>query len=248
MIICNGPPKTGTNLLQKACALLGKQDSGLFMVAMADRPLYVKRLFRERKQKEKIDDISYINDIDDGYFCHAHVSFPCDDVDHPMLLSIRNPRAAAVSFVRWASSTNRPLSKTDKEPLAGSKRGLIKLIERGVYGYTSWVELYASFLPWIHEDNVCCVWFDDLFQIKGIQKIANFIGEYEHFPGYVASYMYGNGNTLPDGSEARIAPSSWSGELSKWTEWWNKDVESAWKKTKGYELEQRLEKICDTSL
>lgn len=234
MIICNGPPKTGTNLLQKVCAALGKQDSEYFLVAQRKNShVTARKITDSGKVTEPLKNaLSFNND----YFCHAHIAHNSkisEIKNQQILISMRDPRDAAVSFVRWAERRNKGWKAT--------KEDLLRLLKEGHFENT-WVELIQNYVGWISEPNALCIKFEDIYTTNGIEKISKFLNVNCDI-SEIQPLIYGNGKNLGEGKQAYKSLSSFSGKKSNWIEWWDQDLEEMWRKTDGYQLLLDLQEI-----
>lgn len=241
MILCNGQPKSGTNLLQKICGAMGLQDAEKSMVSFT--PLHAEKgwMFAneivDEETKERIDPAIAMG-VDNFQFCHAHVTAASVDYlkGHKILMAKRDPRDMAVSFVRWQHR---------RRGVEASQDVLIDLLLNGYPPIRPtredkvWTHNYVNFCswfgPWYSEPAALCLEFEALWQPETIEKIAQYLEWPVDDPEKVAAQIYGNGK-LVDGKPVYKTLSSWSGEHSDWREWWTPPVESAWRTIDGPRL------------
>jgi len=207
MIICNGFPKSGTHILTEMMKKFGKQRiGGLIGKCSEDKPLHRRGISDVTKSPiEKV--LSY----SDEYYVHAHVAYGTElDFKNKHIVILRNPKNAAVSWMRERVKYN-PELKLDKQLL-------IELIKRGI-NKMSLPEVYASYLPWLEETNVCIVRFESVFELETITKIIQYLNLDPALTGQVISSKH----------QGPTATSSWS----QWQEFWDEEVEDVWNQYDG---------------
>lgn len=237
MILCNGAPKTGTNLSQKLCGMLGVRDSELSFVGIAEQPGIGARQIVEEKQKVAVDPEAALA-IGNDHFCHAHVTAPNWPIfrDHKVIVTYRDPRDAAVSLVRWLERRGQ-VEKADEA----------MLLDLLVHGYWArrrganhtWVQFYSWFLNWrTVPEGVLTLEFHDLGKPETVARVADFIGVDDYDAEALAAGWLGSGKEW-NGRPMYKSLSSYTGaHRSDWREWWTDRVEQAWQDTKGPELLQ----------
>ena len=227
MIICNGVPKNGTNILQKLCALLNYKDSQLFLV-QHKKNKSINARYIENNNKKKIS-YNYANNVDNNYFCHAHIANPIKEnlSQHKILTIWRDPRDSAVSFIRWAENRNKPNYKNNKEDLK-------RLIKEGYGGSNNWIDLYYNYIEWLNYKNCCNISYESLK--KGYYDNIKEYLEIDFDDEYIYKNLFGNYNYLPNNKKAYSSISSYSGNESNYKNYWNNDLENTWKKLGGNEL------------
>jgi hypothetical protein len=227
MIICNGVPKNGTNLLQKTCALIGFKDSAVFLVQHKPNATIKAREITD-SGKKKID-WSYANTFSDDYFCHAHIAYPVitDLSNHKVINIWRDPRDAAVSFIRWADRRNKGFKNT--------KHDLKRLLQFGYGGAPTWAQLYKNYIEWLNDPTCLNLTWNNLQNGVAFDDLQNFLN-ISFDSDYVLNNLWGNGKVLPTGVAAYKSLSSFSGEVSNFTNYWSDDIDKIWTDLGGYEL------------
>lgn len=224
MIICNGHPKSGTNLLLKSCSMMGFRDSSLFAVSLKSGTPYKVRkinLDQTKEPKEK----TFVDKFDNSFFCHAHLA-PGSGINlsqHKMINIFRDPKNTLISYLRWADRRNKGFKKT--------KNDLKKLITDGYCGM-SFFKSISQYYEYKSNKNVLCVNYENLLEIDTLKNISKFIGADSSLDlEYISQNAYGNGKKLPNGKDAYHALSSWSGNSSNWQDWWDDEIDALWNTT-----------------
>ncbi len=118
MILANAHPKCGCNLGKKVLGGLGlKHESGGLV---GHRPLGALFMTKDGKWAAF--------DKDHGHFLHAHVPFGSVPAGSKMVFSVRHPRNALISFLRWAERRNE-----EKLPYRLCREHMLLLIREGPY-------------------------------------------------------------------------------------------------------------------
>ncbi len=122
---------------------------------------------------------------------------------------VRNPRNMLVSWVRFTRS----------EVLPGYLIGAFKSFyeDKPIY------DEFMDYLPYLSDPAILNVRFEDLIADKEDQRIADFIGV-PMLPGIL--------ERRPGGT------ATWTGKLSNWEEHWSDQIEDAWIKARGPEVEK----------
>lgn len=212
MIFCNGCSKTGTHVLTNICLSIDKHQIGGTVVKRKPKSKFI---MKGKAKLERLFSFSNQN------FVHCHISYS-DQLElamarHKHLLMIRNPRDVAISWMRHRIK--------EDETMVESKELLISLIENGMFG-SSVPDFYSGFLGWLEGHNVYVIKFEDVVD-KNIDfsELAFYLKEdvdrfkYESILGNSATY---------------------TGSYSKWRDWWDSDVQRAWLKSGGSDIERGL--------
>ena len=122
---------------------------------------------------------------------------------------IRHPKNMLVSWVRFTRS----------EFATGYLIAAFKSYFAGKPIY----EEFMDYAPWLDDPEVLNIRFEALLADQEDQRIADFIGV----------------PMLPEVSERRPGGTiSWSGKLSHWPDYWSDEIEAAWQKARGPEIEK----------
>jgi hypothetical protein len=234
MIFCNGAPKTGTNILQKLCGMLGFQDSELFFLAFHDRLL--ARKIGDDLEKIEIDPTSIDMDQYRNHFCHSHI---CDLLTQNLrsfkvLHSIRDPRDSLISYLRW---------KEKKEIIPEiNEEIIIDTLARGLWEKRTsdwcetWVQFQFSYLGWVFSPfDVFIVKFEHMGDAAVIDAIANFVGIEDCDAEEIADNLIGNGKFYGI-KEMYKSKSSYVDGKSRWEDYWTDGIEQVWKFAHGDRL------------
>lgn len=147
MIVCNGCSKSGTHFLTSLMAAMGKTQLGGTLIKRPSRPLFVT-------SKRKL---SSLFEEDNDHYIHSHLihspSLAEKLAGHRHVFILRNPRNIAISWMRH---------RIKQDPsLEASEALLMKIVLGGMFGRPV-SEFISLHLPWVQEDDVCCVRFEDL--------------------------------------------------------------------------------------
>lgn len=237
MILVNGCAKTGTNLALKLCGALGLTHSGCSLVRLLPGVGVAGRRVTDDEGGKVEIPADNVLCLPDQYFSHGHVAVgpPGEALERVrMILCWRDPRDAAVSYVRWAKATGRAETATHEDLLA-LLRGTAPVpwqCGRPV----SWVEYFAGYLAWHGRPNVFDLHFHRIAEPETVAAVASFLGVDCPDPEGVAAKLLGNGSEI-DGVPMYKGRSSWSGgPRSNWREWWSEDAEAIWRDTMGSDL------------
>lgn len=212
MIFCNGCSKTGTHIATNLCESIGrKKIDGTVVKRKPDSYFAMKGT----ANLERLFSFSNKN------FVHSHIAYAKQleftFASHKNLLTIRNPRDVAVSWMRHRTR--------EDESLVESKELLIRLISGGMFG-TSVPEFYRGFLGWLDVENVYIIKFEDFIERKvDLSGVTDYLQaditclEYSGFLGGSVTY---------------------TGSYSNWRQWWDADVHKAWKAHGGTDIEGKL--------
>lgn len=214
MIICNGFPKSGTHILTEMMESFGKKRiGGLIGKYSADEPLHRRGISDVTKSP-----VEQVLSRSDDYYVHGHVAYGTElDFNNKHIVIFRNPKDSAVSWMRERVKYNPELKP--------GKKLLIKLIKRGIHKMPL-PNVYASYLPWLKEKNVCIVRFESAFDLETITKII----QYLDLDPALAEEVINSKHKGP------TATSSWS----KWQEFWDEEVEDIWNQYDGNVLCYKL--------
>jgi len=235
MILCNGLPKSGTNLLLKLYGLIGLENNGVIIRKYSPEDNFSCSKFENEKIRISIN-LSEAVDFNETYFCHGHLVF--DNYSfletHKVVTIFRDPRDVIISTIRDPKQRlpkNQTMDQLIEHLLINGPTPYVKNSKR------NWVEYYRLYLPWINKGNF--IFFDDL---KNISQIKNLLPSY-NINEEIVQHLFSSGKMLPNGKEAYIERSTWSGEHSKWKDYWSKEIDLVWNNIGGQELLDDIEKL-----
>ena len=138
----------------------------------------------------------------------GHLTY-AEKAEGKIICTFRNPRNVIISWLRF---TGRPVTQ-----------GMIIEQIRN-YGNIGIVNACAEYTPYLSDDSVLCVKYENLYTDGGktVEEIADFLGVpvlddcYPNIPGLTVT---------------------WTGKPSNWKEHWTDEVDKVWVKCGGPELE-----------
>lgn len=241
MILANGCPRTGTHLVLKFLGMLGLQDSSQVLVKLRPQEAMRGRRLLSETEKKPFS-MSRMAVLDHHYMAHAHVCY--GGVEDMRELAVRNirtitthrdPRAAAVSTVRWHRYRGKLREEHKK---LSDEELLLDILKHGYYAArgTSWVEFARSFWRWteVGMPQNLNLRFEDLGTPKAAAEIMLFVGHNGSAVEY-AEHWLGNGKMF-DGRAMHVSMSSQSPEPYDWRDSWTDKVEALWRICGGRQL------------
>ena len=215
MLICNGCSKTGTHILTTLAKEGGLNQLGGTLIKR--RPNTELKVTSNRLLKEVLA-------LDNQNFIHGHVAYKpflegrLIDSGHKMVHIVRNPRNVAISWMRHRNKQS-PNFRVSEE-------NLLKIIENKMFGM-SVVEYYSGFTGWINSKLALNLKFEEIFEEKKktVKSFSSYL-QLDH-KEIDMNKVFGRGSTF-------------TGNWSDWKEWWSQDVEEAWIRSSGIELEEKL--------
>lgn len=248
VVLANGFPKSGTNLIKKVLGALGHHhEKGLLMKQLPDHKILLTKYGGHHPASEDgpsplptrpianpCGHHPLINALfeKDNCFIHSHVGWTEDPRIDKIVHITRNPRNASLSFLRWAKARGRGLDYT--------RTDLRNLLSWGLYDYGAWLRAMVQFHEWTDDPRACCVRFEDICTDGGesVSRILKYLGEPNQQTARIYAGLYGNGKQI-DGVDVYEGLSTWTGELSDWTTcpWWDEDL---WNQFDGPAIEKVL--------
>ena len=246
MIICNGFPKSGTNLLMRVVALMGipgcnsmiaqnnpKQDKIGYKIL---NHISGKEYSKTKTNWETFDAIPNTKHV----HAHLHPNIPHQHLlnNHKMVVIIRHPKNAMISYCRWkihspeqqrnweSPSKRFNTLKANIEKTRVDKDVMLSFPEHYRGFYTGWMQHNSP--------NVLLVKFEELQDKTVLEKIASHVGSSVQFD---ADTIFGTHNNQKLGITTR---STFSGDWSEWQSVWCDELEQIWREHGGLECEQRL--------
>lgn len=212
-VICNGPIKCGTGILLKLAGMMGYKEINSYW-------LQVEGQIKTKGRRK-------IGDLKPTEFVHSHI--------HPVpakrvVTILRDPRDAAISWIRWNSGPAKHQDWQDNNV------HLIDFIRNGdtVYTHRSWIQYYKPFLKW-RETPEKVVYFEEMFENRDmIKRIAKAWG-YEGSLQGVLERLYG-GVKHPHSQPGVESVSTFTGDHSKWQDRWEEDIQRWWHELGGDDL------------
>ena len=246
MIICNGFPKSGTNLLMRIVALMGISGySGMITQNIPDKDKIHYNILNHvsgREYTKTKTDWDTFDKIPNTQHVHAHLhpTIPHQHLldGHKMIVIMRHPKNSIISYCRWRIDTPEQQqhwqspSKRFKTLQANIEK---TRVEKDVM--LSFPEHYSGFYSgWMQHNsrNVLLVQFEELDQPNILEQIAGHINGSLDFD---KSKLFGIENTKDIGVATRT---TFSGNHSDWSSVWTAELEQIWQEYGGLDCEQRL--------
>lgn len=234
MIICNGFPKSGTNLLMKTVALFGVESASILIAG--NKPYadlkYSRLTFNCDTgcwSKEKLS-WSHCDKLTNFYFVHGHINSTANyqhilDNGHKIITIYREPKNSLISWCRWRCKENGKQwvwddpNKREKYIIDNIKQN--KIEEKLQLTYPQL--FYSWYADWKTKQSVLKIDFDDLFTLPGLTRIQNFLQTEIHPKTVLPNLLQ------PEHGLDRIGTrSTWSGKHSDYNEFWSDKIESVW--------------------
>jgi len=247
MIICNGLPKSGTNLLLRFCGLVGLKNNGIIIRKYSSTMAFGISQFSSSKKKKTISLEESLN-FNDTWFCHSHMVYEDYDFikNHTVITIFRDPRNVIISLIRERfKKFGLNLNQNQEKLLLGLQfcDTLTYLRKFNANWKGTWVDYYRLYLPWLQTSN--CLFFEDFLVTDNIKSLATKLSV-DIDIDFVQEHLFGNGKILPNGNEAYIERSTWTGKLSNWEDWWSEEIDILWNDIGGQELLDDIESLKKT--